>query len=121
MQIKGAPIHVSAVLPAQVATRIFEDAPTDRKSSFVERQREMMHAMVLQMGLTPMQAGEVILEGIASGAFWVFTHPETTAEIAQGRADYFAGEKERYQTALENLLRSPAYARQIAMNGKRQA
>jgi hypothetical protein len=30
LQLKGAPIHVSAVLPAQVATRIFEDAPADR-------------------------------------------------------------------------------------------
>ena len=49
MQLKKAPIQVSAVLPAQVATRIFEDAPADRASGFVERQREMMHAMITQI------------------------------------------------------------------------
>jgi len=90
MQLKGAPIHVSAVLPAQVATRIFEDAPADRGSDLVERQRAMMHAMISQMGLTPIQAGEVILDGIASGAFWVSTHPETTAEMARARYEYLA-------------------------------
>lgn len=90
MQLKKAPIHVSAVLPAQVATRIFEDAPTDRQSGFIERQREMMHAMISQSGLTPMEAGEAILDGIASGAFWVSTHPETTAQMARARSDYLA-------------------------------
>jgi len=88
MQLKQAPIKVSAVLPAQVATRIFEDAPADRGSDFVERQREMMHAMISQSGITPEAAGEVILDGIASGDFWVSTHPETTAHLAKGRAAY---------------------------------
>lgn len=90
MQLKKAPIHVSAVLPAQVRTRIFEDAPADRGSGFVERQREMMHAMITQIGLTPVQAGEIILDGIAAGNFWVSTHADTTAEMAQRRADYLA-------------------------------
>jgi len=86
MQLKKAPIQVSAVLPAQVATRIFEDAPADRGSGFVERQREMMHAMITQIGVTPERAGELILEGIAAGDFWVSTHPETTAQVAKGRS-----------------------------------
>lgn len=88
MQLKNAQIKVSAVLPAQVQTRIFEDAPADRGSGFVERQREMMHAMITQVGLTPVEAGEIILDGIATGAFWVSTHPETTAEMAKRRAEY---------------------------------
>lgn len=90
MQLKKAPIKVSAVLPAQVATRIFEDAPADRQSGFVERQREMMHAMISQIGLTPEEAGAVILDGIATGEFWVSTHPETTAQLARARADYLS-------------------------------
>ena len=90
MQLKKAPIQVSAVLPAQVATRIFEDAPADRGSGFVERQREMMHAMITQIGVTPERAGELILEGIAAGDFWVSTHPETTAQVAKGRSEYLA-------------------------------
>lgn len=90
MQLKKAPIQVSAVLPAQVATRIFEDAPADRGSGFVERQREMMHAMITQIGVTPERAGELILEGIAAGDFWVSTHPETTVQVAKGRSEYLA-------------------------------
>jgi len=90
MQLKKAPIQISAVLPAQVATRIFEDAPADRQSGFVERQREMMHAMITQIGVTPEQAGKSILDGIAAGEFWVSTHPETTAQIAKNRSAYLA-------------------------------
>jgi NAD(P)-dependent dehydrogenase (short-subunit alcohol dehydrogenase family) len=90
MQLKQAPIQVSAVLPAQVATRIFEDAPADRSSALVEKQRGMMHDMITQMGITPEQAGEIILTGIASGDFWVSTHPQTTAHMAAARASYLS-------------------------------
>ena len=90
MQLQKAPIHVSAVLPAEVATRIFDDAPTEPGSDMVQRQRGMMQAMLAQTGLTPVQAGEVILAGIASGDFWVSTHPETTAHLARARGDYLA-------------------------------
>lgn len=88
MQVKNVPIHVSAVLPAQVATRIFEDAPADRGQDFVERQRQMMHAMVSQMGISPVEAGEIILDGIASGAFWITTHPDLTRQMADERGRY---------------------------------
>ncbi|MBU6392992.1 MAG: SDR family NAD(P)-dependent oxidoreductase [Sphingomonadales bacterium] len=90
MELQKAPIHVSAVLPAQVATRIFDDAPTEPGSDMVARQRQMMQAMLAQTGLTPVEAGERILEGIASGAFWVSTHPETTEHLAKARAAYLA-------------------------------
>jgi len=90
MRLKQAPITVSAVLPAQVATRIFADAPADLTSPMVSRQREMMHAMITQAGITPEQAGEIILGGIASGEFWVSTHPETTASMAAARAVYLS-------------------------------
>lgn len=88
MQLKQAPIQVSAVLPAQVATRIFEDAPTGGSSPMVMKQREIMHSMVTHMGITPIEAGEIILTGIAAGDFWVSTHPETTAYMAAARASH---------------------------------
>lgn len=88
MELKKAPIHVSAVLPAQVTTRIFDDAPTDRQSGFVERQRSMMQHMLKDTGMSPVDAARVILEGIAARQFWVSTHPETTARMAKARARY---------------------------------
>lgn len=90
MQLKSAPIQVSAVLPAQVATRIFDDALTELGSDMVQRQRGMMQAMLAQTGLSAIEAGKVILDGIASGQFWVSTHPETTAHLANARARYLA-------------------------------
>ncbi|MEC3948153.1 hypothetical protein [Sphingobium sp. HWE2-09] len=40
--------------------------------------------------MTPEQAGQTILDGIAAGDFWISTHPETTAQIAKGRSEYLA-------------------------------
>ena len=59
MQLQAAPIQVSAVLPAQVATRIFDDAPTEPGSEMAQRQRGMMQAMLSQIGLSPIEAGVV--------------------------------------------------------------
>lgn len=93
MQLLKTPVHVSAVLPGLVATRIFEDAPADRGSEFVERQRTQMKAMLANGGLTPIDAGKIILAGIAAKQFWVSTHPEVTAYMAAARADHLAGLK----------------------------
>lgn len=90
MELQKAPIHVSAVLPAPVATRIFDDAPTEPGSDMVAKQRRMMQAMLVETGMTPLEAGERILAGIASGAFWVSTHPETTEHFAKARAAHLA-------------------------------
>lgn len=90
MQLLQKPVHVSAVLPGLVATRIFEDAPADRESAFVERQRTLMKEMLAKGGLTPVEAGKIILAGIAAKQFWVSTHPEVTAHMAKARAGYLA-------------------------------
>lgn len=89
MQLAQAPVSVSAVLPAQVATRIFDDVPATG-DAMAMRQRAMMQAMLAQMGQTPEQAADLILAGIARGDFWVSTHPETTAQMARARAEYLA-------------------------------
>jgi len=88
MDLAKVPIHVSAVVPAQVKTRIFDDAPTSTGSGMANRQRARMQEMLTSMGLTPVEAGEIILAGIASGSFWVSTHPDITAYMARARADY---------------------------------
>lgn len=93
MQLLRKPVRVSVVLPGVVATRIFEDAPADRESGFVERQRAQMKEMLAKGGLTPVEAGRIILEGIAAEQFWVSTHPDVTAHMARTRAEYLAGLK----------------------------
>ena len=47
-----------------------------------------MNAMLRDYGISGLEAGRRILDGIAAGQFWVSTHPEMTAEAAAGRAAY---------------------------------
>ncbi|WDF74265.1 SDR family NAD(P)-dependent oxidoreductase [Novosphingobium sp. KACC 22771] len=90
MELANAPIQVSVVVPAPVKSRIFDDAATAQGSDLVSRQRAKMQAMLRESGLTPEQAGEAILNGLATGDFWVSTDAGTTAFMARRRADYLA-------------------------------
>jgi len=90
MQVKKAPIHVSAILPGPVATRIFEDSKTG-EDPVNARHREIMRTMLKSDGISGYEAAERILPQIAEGRFWVSTHPETTREFASNRARHLAG------------------------------
>lgn len=89
MQVKQAPIHVSAILPGPVATRIFEESKgnEDTVSAY---HREAMKAMLKEQGMTGYEAARQILPQIAAGEFWVSTHPEVTQHFAANRADHLA-------------------------------
>jgi len=82
VQAVNAPIHISAVLPGPVATRIFEDAPADGQRGH----HEVMANMLREHGQSGDEAAKRILEGIAAGQFWVSCHPEMMAEFARRRA-----------------------------------
>ena len=91
MDLVGAPISVSAVLPGPVSTRIFDEAATGRDRANIEGHRTMMNQMIRGAGsLTGKQAAEVILAGIAAREFFVSTHPEITAQMAKQRAEHLA-------------------------------
>lgn len=92
MELTGAPISVSVVLPGPVATRIFTDAPVGDNPTTVDKHRAIMAGMLEDYGLTPARAGEIILEGIARGDFWVPTHPEMAEQAAAQRAAYLTGD-----------------------------
>lgn len=89
MQVKQAPIQVSAILPGPVATRIFEESKgnEDPVSAY---HREAMKAMLKEQGMTGYEAARQILPQIAAGEFWVSTHPEVTKGFAANRADHLA-------------------------------
>lgn len=89
MQVKKAPIHVSAILPGPVATRIFDDSTTGA-DPVNARHREIMRSMLKSEGIGGYAAAELILPQIAAGKFWVSTHPETTQEFANNRARHLS-------------------------------
>lgn len=89
MQVKQAPIHVSAILPGPVATRIFADSQgSDDPAS--AGHRKMMCDMLAGGGISGYEAARRILPQIAEGRFWVSTHPEMTGQMACDRAQHLA-------------------------------
>jgi NAD(P)-dependent dehydrogenase (short-subunit alcohol dehydrogenase family) len=103
MEAKGAPISVSAVLPGPVATRIFEDAALGRDPASVASHRSTMRDMI-GAGPSGRQAADLILPQIAAGSFWVSTHPELTAQMAQQRAEHLAKQATPALTAATRAL-----------------
>lgn len=89
MQVKKAPVHVAAILPGPVATRIFEDSSTG-EDPVNARHREIMRTMLKSEGITGFEAAERILPQIAEGRFWVSTHPDATQEFANNRARHLS-------------------------------
>ncbi len=105
MELIGAPISVSCVLPGPVASRIFTDAVMGEEGGHSDKHRKIMADMLRTQGLTPLQAGEIILDGIAAGDFWVPTHPELADAMARSRADYLVGERRpRLRDEVRGLL-----------------
>lgn len=95
MELIGAPITVSCVLPGPVASRIFTDAVMGEQGAGAgsDKHRAIMADMLRAHGLTPIEAGAIILDGIAAGNFWVPTHPDIADAMAQARAAYLTGER----------------------------
>jgi hypothetical protein len=50
------------------------------------------------------QAADLILPQIAAGSFWVSTHPELTAQMAQQRAEHLAKQATPALTAATRAL-----------------
>ncbi|WP_178119594.1 SDR family NAD(P)-dependent oxidoreductase [Pseudomonas sp. SCB32] len=105
MELIGAPISVSCVLPGPVASRIFTDAVMGEEGELSGKHRSIMADMLSTHGLSPMQAGEIILDGIAAGDFWVPTHPDLADAMARSRADYLVNERRpRLRDEVRGLL-----------------
>jgi NAD(P)-dependent dehydrogenase (short-subunit alcohol dehydrogenase family) len=66
---RGSDVTASVLCPGPIATDIMRRAIGDD-----EEVREEVHSLITQ-GMPPNEAGKITLDGIASGRFWIFTHP----------------------------------------------
>lgn len=87
MKMMKHPVHVAAVLPGPVATRVFDDAVM-ASSEMVRAHRESMRAMLERDGISPAEAAKRIFQQLHERVFWISTHPEITAHMAGERARY---------------------------------
>lgn len=81
-------IRVSAFVPGHVSTRIFDDVEAGpHAGDAVDHWRSEIRAK----GMTADEAARIFFDGVDRGDFWIRTHPETYARLAERRARLLAG------------------------------
>jgi NAD(P)-dependent dehydrogenase (short-subunit alcohol dehydrogenase family) len=82
LRAAGSPVSVSVFCPAEVAAGAIENAMRLAQTEGYEpstselEAAEHAQASLLQDGMNPDKAGEILREGIEDGRFWIFTHPK---------------------------------------------
>jgi NAD(P)-dependent dehydrogenase (short-subunit alcohol dehydrogenase family) len=88
LQLVGAPIHVSSVIPGMLKTGIFDAQAGKGEPAGAALHRKAMHDMMANYGMDVDEGCRRIVEQVADGNFWVSTQPEMTADIAAGRVNF---------------------------------
>lgn len=102
MQVAGAPIHVSSVMPGMLKTSIFDAEAGAGEPASAARHRATMAHMMVSYGMDLDEGCRRIVERIAAGDFWVDTQPEMTDQMVEGRIAFL---KERAAPALTETMR----------------
>jgi NAD(P)-dependent dehydrogenase (short-subunit alcohol dehydrogenase family) len=89
----GLDVQVSAIMPNWVRSRIFTDARVQAPmvDASARAYFEAMTEMNLRDGMEPLDAAQVLLEGLAAGDFWVFSDAARTDQLFEERAAVLAG------------------------------
>ncbi|WP_413098260.1 SDR family NAD(P)-dependent oxidoreductase [Streptomyces sp. Inha503] len=87
-------IHVSAVLPGAVTSRIFDDAGGVDSGDLTaaEQEREAMF-QVRERAISPQEAAETILQQAADGEFYIVTQPGSVLAAMRARAEQLAARR----------------------------
>ena len=83
----GAPIHVSSIIPGMVRTQIFDPTDDDRGDVAVTHRR-IMHDTMAKHGMDIDVACVRIVDQLAKGEFWVSTQPRMTRMFLDARAEF---------------------------------
>ena len=87
------PIHVSAIIPGMVRTRIFDATDEDQGDVAVAHRTAMREAMAAN-GMDLDKACERIMDQLATGKFWVSTQPRMTQMFVERRAAFLSEQAE---------------------------
>jgi NAD(P)-dependent dehydrogenase (short-subunit alcohol dehydrogenase family) len=96
MKAKGSNVNVSASLPGIISTEIFADST--RTNERDEAHGDGVKQFMADAGMPADLAAEKILESVANGDFWVFTHPKETTFCADDRAEFLRQRSKPRQT-----------------------
>ncbi len=91
-ELAGTRLHVSALCPGWVRTRIHESERNRPESLTVDRpprpaeQADMMRE-VIESGLPPAEVAQRVFDAVRAERFWIFTHPEMVRATAARHED----------------------------------
>ncbi|MFW2339520.1 MAG: SDR family NAD(P)-dependent oxidoreductase [Acidimicrobiia bacterium] len=80
----GSPIEASVLCPGPIATDIIKRAIGDDRGKSAEEHD------LLNRGMSPDEAGQITIDGIANGRFWIFTHELMISETLRTRFEEMA-------------------------------
>jgi NAD(P)-dependent dehydrogenase (short-subunit alcohol dehydrogenase family) len=88
MEISGAPIHVSSIIPGMLKTSIFDAEAGAGEPSGAQKHRTVMREMMAAYGMDLAEGCARIVQQMAAGEFWVSTQPDMTDSVAAGRIEF---------------------------------
>ena len=107
MELKGLPIHVSAIVPGMLRTNIFNAEGGAGEPDNAQRHRRAMFEMMRDHGMDLDAGCALFLAQMAENRFWVHSQPEMSAHIIGERIRFL---KEQLPPIMPDL------ARQIAVD-----
>lgn len=93
LELAGAPIHVSSVIPGMLKTGIFNAEAGEGEPAPAAAHRRKMFEMMRDYGMDLDEGCRSILEQIADGKFWVHTQLEMSQQIIDGRIGFFQSQQ----------------------------
>ena len=90
---EGSPVGVSVLCPGYVRTNIFTsqrnrpaELRNERKKSAARTANQQIATELQQVGIEPAAVAAQVLDAVRHDRFWIFTHPEYLANIAERAA-----------------------------------
>jgi len=107
MELKGLPIHVSAIVPGMLRTNIFNAEAGAGEPANAASHRKAMFEMMRDYGMDLDEGCRLFLEQMAQNRFWAHSQPEMSEQLIGGRVKFL-------QEQLPPIM--PDLARQIAVD-----
>lgn len=85
MQLKGLPIHVSAIVPGMIRTNIFNAEAGEGEPAHSQAHRRAMFEMMRDYGMDLDEGCRLFLEQMAEKKFWAHSQPDQSEQIIAGR------------------------------------
>ena len=101
LDLVKAPIDVSFFAPGPIDTAIMSPADSQikgRDDNVGKGTRALMAEAIKQIGMSPVEAADILFQAIENNQFWVFTHPEMMEQLTKTTKDILDLKNPSYQT-----------------------